>query len=73
MFSECDEYAQYAYEDKIAETLSILTRRSRVLDCVSEKLPLIKGGTKALPKEFPHMVSTKFVKISTIPQNINNS
>lgn len=56
-FSECKEYAKYAYLKEETPVLSLLPTFSNILECAFEKEKLIVGGTLASRQEFPHMVS----------------
>ncbi|XP_074025717.1 venom protease [Leptinotarsa decemlineata] len=52
---KCKEYAQFAYERRETDTLSIIRTYSNVLECAIDYNKLIVGGTTAGIKEFPHM------------------
>lgn len=62
LFSECKDYAKYAYDTAESPTLSIVTQYSNTLECAFEKEQLIVGGTLATREEFPHMVRIYFIR-----------
>lgn len=62
---ECVEY-QEAVNERVYSTqgLSGPPVEQKVFRCAISSVPLIVGGTNALPKEFPHMVRERFHRIN---------
>lgn len=58
-FQECKEYGNLVYVDEAAPVLRIDAGSNKVSKCSIVETPLIVGGTKAKPMEFPHMVNSE--------------
>ncbi|XP_011341349.1 serine protease snake isoform X2 [Ooceraea biroi] len=59
---ECKEYANLVYEDEAAPILRINAGSNKVSRCSIVETPLIVGGVRAKPAEFPHMAVIGFNK-----------
>lgn len=54
----CKDYAKLVYSEEIVPVLRIGVEYKPVSKCGIIETPLIVGGIKTKPKEFPHMVYT---------------
>nr|CAD7396826.1 unnamed protein product [Timema poppensis] len=57
---ECEEYAKEVYQEEASPVLLPSANTNLVSVCGNVEVPLIVGGTKAKPKEFPHMARVGF-------------
>lgn len=60
IFTECAEYSKAVYALETPPTLAGNRNRVNVSLCAVKSKKLIVGGTKADPKEFPHMTAIGF-------------
>lgn len=63
---ECLEYAKAVYAEEVSPVLSAKTSSDKVSQCGILEIPLIIGGVKATPKEFPHMVRRLNKNVSNV-------
>lgn len=59
-YLECQEYAKAVYANEASPVLSRRSGSTSVSQCGIVEVPLIIGGKKAKPKEFPHMVCKNY-------------
>ena len=60
ILTECAEYARSVYALVIPPTLAVNRQPVNISLCAIKSQKLIVGGTKAEPKEFPHMAAVGF-------------
>ena len=58
--TECAEYSRFVYKTSWSPVLSAVPKQESYATCKSVVQPLIIGGTKAIPSEFPHMAVIGF-------------
>ncbi|KAK6635647.1 hypothetical protein RUM44_000901 [Polyplax serrata] len=59
---KCQSYAKYVYQESQGVVLMARSLLQNVSDCHIEAVPLVVGGEKAKPKEFPHMAAVGYGK-----------
>ncbi|XP_012287573.1 serine protease snake [Orussus abietinus] len=57
---KCKEYSKLVYVEEVSPVLRLGTASKRVSKCTTNKTPLIVGGEKATPAEFPHQAVIGF-------------
>lgn len=56
LLTECMEYGRFVYKQDYGAALLLRKIPQNISECHIDAVPLVVGGNRTVPKEFPHMV-----------------
>jgi hypothetical protein len=61
----CERYSEAVYQEEDSPVLTPGAGKNKVSTCGIVEVPLVVGGVKAAPREFPHMVCMDLMPYSS--------